>query len=308
MGQKDIVEKSLEDYNDVFSDIVNGLVFDGKRTVKSRELKSFKVRSQYKADKGSLHEEERDNAKYWSAGNVKIAILGLENQTAPDKDMPFRIIGYDGAAYRSQLLDKKSKGRCPVLSIVLYFGESRWSGPRSIKEMVEIPEGLEEYVNDYKLHIFEIAYLTEDQGKLFRSDFRIVADYFVQKRKNKKYVPSRRTIKHVDAVLKFMSVMTGDERFLEAQKVKTTGGEPNMCEILDQVENRGIQKGIKLMQGENDTLRAERDAALAEKAAALTEKDAALTEKDAALTELVQTEADLARAMELLKKHHIAFA
>lgn len=81
-----------------------------------------------------------------------------------------------------------------------------------------------------------------------------------------------------------------------------------MCEILDQVENRGIQKGIKLMQGENDTLRAERDAALAEKAAALTEKNAALTEKDAAVTELVQKEADLARAMELLKKHHIAFA
>ena len=271
-------------------------------------MRSLKVRSQYKADKGSLHEEERDNAKYWSAGKVKIAILGLENQTNPDKDMPFRIIGYDGAAYRSQLLDENSKGRCPVLSIVLYFGESRWSGPRSIKEMVEIPEGLEEYVNDYKLHIFEVAYLTEEQVKLFRSDFRIVADYFVQKRKNKTYIPSKKTIKHVDAMLKFMSVMTGDERFLEAQKVKTTGGEPNMCEILDQVENRGIQKGIKLMQGENDILRAERDAALAEKAEALTEKDAALTEKDAALTELVQKEADLARAMELLKKHHIAFA
>lgn len=74
-----------------------------------------------------------------------------------------------------------------------------------------------------------------------------------------------------------------------------------MCEILDQVENRGIQKGIKLMQGENEALRAERDAALAE-------KNAALTEKDAAVTELVQKEADLARAMELLKKHHIAFA
>ena len=220
MGQKDIVEKNLEDYNDVFSDIVNGFVFCGKRTVKSRDLRSLKVRSQYKADKGNLHEEERDNAKYWSAGKVKIAILGLENQTDPDKDMPFRIIGYDGAAYRSQLLDENSKGRCPVLSIVLYFGESRWSGPRSIKEMVEIPEGLEEYVNDYKLHIFEIAYLTEDQVKLFRSDFRIVADYFVQKRKNKTYIPSKKTIKHVYAMLKFMSVMTGDERFLEAQKVK----------------------------------------------------------------------------------------
>ena len=45
MGQKDIVEKNLEDYNDVFSDIVNGLVFGGKRTVKSSQLKPIKVRS-----------------------------------------------------------------------------------------------------------------------------------------------------------------------------------------------------------------------------------------------------------------------
>ncbi len=93
--------------------------------------------------------------------------------------MPFRIIGYDGASYRSQLLDEKSKERCPVLSIVLYFGNPRWCGPKSIKEMVEIPEGLEEYVNDYKIHVFEIAHLTEEQVKRFRSDFRIVADYFV---------------------------------------------------------------------------------------------------------------------------------
>ncbi len=298
MGQKDIVEKNLEDYNDVFSDIVNGLVFDGKRTVKSSQLRSLKVRSQYKADKGNLHEEERDNAKYWTEGKVKIAILGLENQTDTDNDMPFRVIGYDGAAYRSQLLDKKSKGRCPVLSIVLYFGEPHWSGPRSIKEMVSIPAGLEEYVNDYKIHVFEIAYLTEDQVKLFRSDFRIVADYFVQKRKNKSYIPSRRTIKHVDAVLKFMSVMTGDERFLEAQKVKTTGGGPNMCEILDQVENRGIQKGI-------DIMRAEKDAAVAEKDAVIAEKDAALAKKD---EELARKEAELAQARELLSRYNIVFA
>ena len=29
MGQKDIAEKILEDYNDVFADIINGLLFDG---------------------------------------------------------------------------------------------------------------------------------------------------------------------------------------------------------------------------------------------------------------------------------------
>ena len=28
MGQKDITEKLLEDYNDVFADIINGLIFN----------------------------------------------------------------------------------------------------------------------------------------------------------------------------------------------------------------------------------------------------------------------------------------
>ena len=30
MGQKDITEKLLEDYNDVFADIINGLIFNGE--------------------------------------------------------------------------------------------------------------------------------------------------------------------------------------------------------------------------------------------------------------------------------------
>ena len=298
MGQKDIVEKGLEDYNDVFSDIVNALVFEGKRAVKPRELRTVKVRSQYKADDGKLHEEERDNAKYWKKGKVKIALLGLENQTEPDQDMPFRVIGYDGAAYRSQLLDEKLKERCPVLSIILYFGESHWSSPKSIREMVDIPPGMENYVNDYKIHIIEVAHLTEEQVKLFRSDFRIIADYFVQKRKNKKYIPSRRTIRHVDAVLKFMSVMTGDERFSEVQKAKKTGGDQTMCVILDQIENRGIEKGKELMRAEKDAVIAEKDAALSEKDAVIAKKDAVIAEKDTALS----------RAMELLKKNNIAFA
>ena len=163
--------------------------------------------------------------------------------------------------------------------------------------MVDLPEGMENFINDYKIHIFEVAYLTEEQVKLFRSDFRIVADYFVQKRKNKKYIPGRKTIRHVDAVLKFMSVMTGDRRFINAQKGKKSGGDQNMCEILDQIENRGIQKGMEIM-------RAEKDAVIAQNKALLAEKEASLAEKEA---ELARKEAQLAQAMELLKKYNIAF-
>ena len=41
--------------------------------------------------------------------NVKIVLLGLENQTAIDADMPLRCLTYDGASYRSQLLNKSAE-------------------------------------------------------------------------------------------------------------------------------------------------------------------------------------------------------
>ena len=47
---------------------------------------------------------------------------------------------------------------------------------------------------------------------------------------------------HVDAVLKLMSVMTGDPRFEEVQR---RGEVNNMCEVLDRVEQRGEQRGIR---------------------------------------------------------------
>ena len=38
MGEKDVTEKILEDYNDIFADIVNVLVYDGKEVVKPEKL------------------------------------------------------------------------------------------------------------------------------------------------------------------------------------------------------------------------------------------------------------------------------
>lgn len=112
MGEKDITEKVLEDYNDVFADIVNVLLFHGKRVVKEDCLTDTRDISQYKIE-NEIHEQERDVSKLWEkqdAGienengeKVVIAMYGLENQTKIDKEMPFRVIGYDGAKYRGQI-------------------------------------------------------------------------------------------------------------------------------------------------------------------------------------------------------------
>lgn len=50
MGQKDIAEKILEAYNDVFSDIVNVLLFNGEQILKENELEDQASRYAYKAD------------------------------------------------------------------------------------------------------------------------------------------------------------------------------------------------------------------------------------------------------------------
>ncbi len=37
MADKDLAEKTLEQYNDVFADIINGLVFDGEQIVQEQK-------------------------------------------------------------------------------------------------------------------------------------------------------------------------------------------------------------------------------------------------------------------------------
>ena len=213
MAEKDTTEKILEAYNDVFSDIVNVLLFHGEEVLKPEELEEQAPRSYYKAD-GKVHEIERDVAKRWKKEQIRLACIGVENQTGVDPDMPLRVIGYDGAEYRAQLLEKETGARYPVVTLVLYFGyKKHWNQPISLLERVNIPEKFRPFVNDYKINLFEIAYLTQEQVELFQSDFRIVVDYFVQKREKDDYTPSAQTMKHVQETLQLLSVMTGDHRF-----------------------------------------------------------------------------------------------
>ena len=243
MGQLDKAEKMLADYNDVFADIVNVLLFDGEQVISRDSLQDTRARSQYKADDSKLHEQERDVVKFVADKGVKIALVGFEHQTTADADMPFRIMGYDGAAYRNQMLGE-SPERYPVVTLVLYFGNRHWNQGRNLHEALNIPDRLKPYVSNYEINVFEIAFLKPEQIAKFTSDFKIVADYFVQRRMNGDYKPDHNTIKHVDEMLKLMAVLTADHRFEEAiESVKKE--DVTMCEVLDKVEARGIEKGIE---------------------------------------------------------------
>lgn len=151
MAEKDITEKTLEAFDDVFADIVNGLLFKGRQVLQEQSLTDAQPFSMYKAD-GDIHEQERDVAKYWNGENngrinVRIAVLGFENQTNYDRDMPLRVIGYDGSAYRAELNQTE---RYPVITLVLYFGDKPWGRNRSLYDAIRIPDEFLSFVSDYK--------------------------------------------------------------------------------------------------------------------------------------------------------------
>ncbi|MCI7612012.1 MAG: Rpn family recombination-promoting nuclease/putative transposase [Selenomonadaceae bacterium] len=259
MGEKDISQKNFESYNDVVADIVNGSLFDGEDYIKEESLIDAQPFSQYKADDGTLHELERDVAKYCvdTNCNIRLAMIGVENQIAIDFDMPLRVMGYDGISYRDEInLDKivvdKSTGqkrrirhkRYPVLTLILYFGENPWKKPLCLYDVIDVPDKLKPYINDFKLNIIDVPRLTPEQVKRYKGDFQIIADYFVQRNSGKEYVPPDKPIQHVDSMLKLMSVLTRDKRYSDwLNEDSATKEEMNMCEVLDKIVARGEARG-----------------------------------------------------------------
>lgn len=244
MAEKDITEKNLEALNDVFADIVNVLLFKGERLINENELEADTTKSMFKSD-SKIHEQERDVSKIWKNGEIRISILGIENQTTQDSDMPLRVISYDGASYKQQLLDKNRKKRYPVATLVLYFGtDEKWSESKRLYECFNIPEKLKPFVNDYKINVFNIAFLNPKIITMFKSDFKIITEYFRAKRLNQKYKGSKEKLQHTNETLKMFSALTGDDSFEKAyNEGNFERGGVTMCDVVERIRNDGIAEG-----------------------------------------------------------------
>ena len=243
MKVKDIAEKYLLSYNDVFADIVNGAVFGGEEIVKSNELADANLITQFKDDQNIHHEQVRDIAKFWKKNEVIFSFIGIENQSAPDKDMILRIISYDGATYKSQM---GNESIYPVLTIVIYWGKYEWKAPVSLQERINCPRELADVIPDYRFKLIDIGRLSGKELIKFKSDFRLVAEFIARQ---KEYKPGKEEIKHPEELLDLLDLLAGDKRFKElkgkVKNIRKEGRIINMCELLDEIENRGIEKGIE---------------------------------------------------------------
>lgn len=252
MAEKDKAEKVLEDYNDVFADIYNTLLFK-EHFLDEKNLNYGPTESIYKAETGDMAEQRRDVQKSYDDNGLCIFSLGMENQETIDKLMPVRIMGYDYSTYRAMVVNNKPLA--PVITIVLNFSSTRWNKPKNLLGLFgmtrDIPEKLKPFIQDYEVKVFDIAFLEDDVIDAFTSDFKIIARFFKEKRMGKSAVmeDDKTALKHVEAVLDLLKVFTKDSRYNDASELLRSrileGDEIYMCSIAEALEKKGIEKGIE---------------------------------------------------------------
>ena len=249
MGSVDITEKTLLSYNDVFADVINVLLCNGKQVVNENDLTDAQTFSQYKVVDGGIKEQDRDVAKFWNGNEVHLSMFGFENQTAQDDSMPLRVMGYDGAAYREQVHNKKSEWY-PVITLVLYFGtEKRWNKGKLLSEQIKVLPELKPFFHDYGINVFDMAWLSDEQINAFQSDFRLVAQYLKALRPGKIENWSPQKLKHIHEILNLFQVISDEDISSEMEnfvyETQKKGGSV-MTGIFKQARIDGRNEGISL--------------------------------------------------------------
>ena len=98
---------------------------------------------------------------------------------------------------------------------------------------------VEKSLNDYKINVLDVAFLDKEEIDKFSSDFKVLADYFYQIRKNKVYeVPSDTNyLKYPAQLVQTLSAITGDSDFKNAYneyvEKNKEGGPIKMTRIMD---------------------------------------------------------------------------
>ena len=250
MGEKDILEKKLLMFNDVFADFVNGIMFDGKDVVKEDELVDLSGWSHYKGDDSKHRFQDRDVVKLWKKENVIISLIGIENQDIPDEDMVFRVISYDGASYRTQLVEKERRKRTkktnktvlrtdiyPVITFVIYYGEEEWKHETTLHKRLNLGSELKHYVSDYSINLIDLKKLSEDDINKFKKDFKLIADYMV---KGSKHEADCIDLNHPEEVSELILRLTGEELPFE---VECEEGGKNMEKFFEPMFERAEARG-----------------------------------------------------------------
>ena len=274
MQEKDAVTIEYFEEPVRFADLVNGFVFHGEQVVSPEDITELnRVIMKLWRKAGWLRAQMmiRDLARQVRVG-VGAVIVAVENQSDIHYAMPVRIMNADGATYEAQWKKLKKKHRAgrkmkeaeflsgmlkddkliPCFTIVVYFGEEPWDGPKNLKDMLNLevlPQQLREMVADYPVNLLEVRKL--QHLEYFKTDIRYVFG-LLQNTGNskmlKKYVEEHREqfTDLEEDVYDVISMMSHSRELQEIKdKHKTAQGGIDMCKAIKELIAEGVEQGVE---------------------------------------------------------------
>lgn len=271
---KDSVSKSYFSNPERFAQVCNNELFGGEKMIRPEYLKNLDT-----AEFKTMGLERREVEAVWKNRDILkvygdemiLAVLGIENQNEVHYAMPLRNMLYDVLNYEAQrsVLQKQHRIRkdlnqeryvsgmsetdrlIPVFTLVIYYGEKPWDGPRNLQDMLDIPKELEQYrdkIADYRINLLDIHSMEDLEnysGELkallgfikYQNDKTAFADFIRQNHE----IYRRLSPETVQAVSVLGNISQLEIFFETEQEDKE---ELNMCRAFDEMLEDKFQEGI----------------------------------------------------------------
>ncbi len=278
MGKVDVQASDYLENEEIFADLVNGVLYHGEQVVKPEDLREQD--GELKSVSGNdVKKVIRDKVRLWN-GTV-LAVFAVENQTKVDYRMVARAILAEGMAYEKQWkkLKRKLEGErreasgagkekaavtpdefisgmrkedkfIPVITIVVYYGKEKpWDGARELYELLDV-EGDEEkilpFITNYRLNLFD--YHDYDDFGQFHSELQAVFEFLrfsgEKEKMKKKLEEHKEKYEALSSQAKvLLSKLTNVKVIPGVDEKEFERGEFSMCKAFEDMKEEGRMEG-----------------------------------------------------------------
>ena len=255
----DTLARKVITKNEIFADVVNYFIFDGKEKIKSDDLKELDTAFKDKVkdiDKQRFRDIYKEVVIKTDSKNTYL-LVGIENQSVVDNRMLLRCLEYNIMSYYKQLDDIENTHKNvkiklkPVITFVLYFGTKKWTGPKSLYEMLDLEfEGIKNFITNPKLYLISPNEIDENNINKFNSELRTILKYI---KYSKRKTELREVMSKDD---KFNEMSNDSVKLLNAvtkTKIKTNEeeGVVDMCKAIDDMMKDAKLEGVEMTKIEN---------------------------------------------------------
>ncbi len=267
----DTVLKNYWNDNEQFADIFNAVLFEGRQMIKPEELEDVDTEESSVLEHRDYAESikaSRDSikvSKKSTAYGVELVMLGMESQEHVHYAMPMRVMGYDYGTYKKQYDSnakryktadnleedeylsrmKRTDKFTPVITIVVYYGEKPWDGAVSLHGILDIPEEMKKFVNDYKMMLVEARQnnltLHNINNVYFFNMLEMVLDKSIPTNEAKEKVIKYAREHSIDKTV--IMTVAGATNCKIDYNALAEKGDADMCTLFDEIAKENETKG-----------------------------------------------------------------